>query len=98
MKVAKFTFFRRATALCPSAALVLTILVLILTATATSAQTTVFVPGNASGYFGNPVDQVNPLVSALTVNGPGTITVTYVSGTVNFGTGVEAGPNGVSWT
>ena len=34
---------------------------------AASAQTQVFVPGNASGYFGNPADQINPLVSAITV-------------------------------
>ena len=62
---------------------------------AASAQTQVFVPGNASGYFGNPADQINPLVSAITVNGPGTITVTYVSGTVDIG-GVEVDPNGIT--
>jgi len=55
----------------------------------------VFVPGNASGYFGNPADQMNPLVSAITVSGPGTITVTYVSGTVDIG-GVEVDPNGIT--
>ena len=36
----------------------------------------VFVPGNASGFFGNPADVVVPLVPAITVSGPGTITVT----------------------
>ncbi|HVO82519.1 MAG TPA: hypothetical protein VMT28_17450 [Terriglobales bacterium] len=58
---------------------------------ATHAQVEVFVPSTASGAFGNPVDQVNPLISAVTVSGPGTITVTYVSGTVN-----GVGPNGTT--
>ena len=59
------------------------------------AQNQVFVPGNASGFFGNPADQINPLVSAITVTGPGTITVTYVSGLVTWdGQGDTAGPNG----
>ena len=35
---------------------------------------------------------------ALTVSGPGTITVTYVSGTVTDTGGVNTGPNGVPWT
>ena len=60
--------------------------------TSASAET-VFVPGNASGYFGNSVDRPVPFVSAITVNGPGTITVTYVEGTTNWGGG-EVGPNG----
>lgn len=59
-----------------------------------NAQTTVFVPGNASGYFGNTADKIVPLVPAIEVTGPATITVTYVSGTVDFGTGVQVGPNG----
>jgi len=60
-----------------------------------SAQTQVFVPGNASGCFGNPDDGCVPLVAAVAVNAPGTITLTYVSGTVNYGVqGVEVGPNG----
>jgi hypothetical protein len=58
-----------------------------------NAQTTVFVPGNASGYFGNYNDQAIPFVSAITVNGPATITITYVSGTVQWGGG-EVGPEG----
>lgn len=58
-----------------------------------NAQTTVFVPGNASGYFGNPYNLAVPFVSAITVNGPATITVTYVSGTVQWGGG-EVGPEG----
>jgi hypothetical protein len=95
MKGTKSTFFRRVTAFCPSAALMLAVVVLIVAATTAAAQAQVFVPGNASGYFGNPVNQLVPLVPALTVSGPGTITVTYVSGTVFFGIGLEAGPNGV---
>jgi len=95
MKPTRFTFFRRVAAFCPGAALMLAPLVLIVATTTAAAQTEVFVPGNASGFFGTPVNIKVPLVAALTVSGPGTITVTYVSGTVNFGTGVEAGPNGV---
>src|SRR5579862_6609483 len=60
-----------------------------------SAQTTVFVPGNASGFFGSPVNQMVALVPAISVSGPATITVIYLSGAVNYGiTGVEVGPNG----
>jgi hypothetical protein len=96
MKATKFTLFRRVTAFCPSAAQMFTMLVLIVAATTAAAQTNVFVPGNASGHFGNPSDRVVPFVTALTVSGPGTITVTYVSGTVNWGTGKgeTVGPNG----
>jgi hypothetical protein len=61
------------------------------------AQTSVFVPGNASGGFGNPIDIVVPLVPAITVSGPSRITVTYVSGTVTPVAGVDAGPNGTKW-
>ena len=75
----------------------LTILVLIAAATTAVAQTQVFVPGNATGCFGNPVDVCVPLVAALTVTGPGKITVTYISGMANYGPG-EAGPNGVFFT
>jgi len=60
------------------------------------AQVSVFVPGNASGYFGTPADVVVPLVPALTVNRPGTITVTYVSGTVTDST-LVVGPNGTKY-
>jgi hypothetical protein len=92
MKVTRFTLFRRVMGFWLSTALLL--IVLIVGATNTAAQTPVFVPGNASGCFGNtdtgcPV----PLVSALAVSGPGTITVTYVSGMVNWGGG-DVGPNG----
>ena len=98
MKATKFTFFHRTKALCPSAALMLTLLVLTLAATPAAAQTNVFVPGTASGYFGNPQDNAVPFVSALTVSGPGTITVTYVSGTVTDCCGINTGPNGVTFT
>ena len=57
------------------------------------AQTQVLVSGTTNGAFGNPIDQAVPFVSALTVDGPGTITVTYVSGTVTDVDG-EHGPNG----
>lgn len=81
------TYFRTVGAM-----LTLAVLVLAMTVTA-AAQTTVFVPGNATGCFGSSDEGCVPLVAALTVNGPGTITVTYVSGTVNWGAG-EVGPNG----
>lgn len=62
------------------------------------AQTSVFVPGNTSGGFGNPIDIVVPLVPAITVSGPSRITVTYVSGTVSVGAGfADNGPNGTKW-
>jgi hypothetical protein len=54
MKAAKFTFFRRVTAFCPSAALIIALSVLTVAATTTAAQTNVFVPGNASGVFWQP--------------------------------------------
>lgn len=100
MKTAKLTVFRHATAFGRSAALMLTVLVLIVAGTNAAAQTDVFVPGNASGFFGNPADIQVPLIPALTVSGPGTITVTYVSGTVTdvtaSGVPVNTGPDGVS--
>ena len=62
------------------------------------AQTQVTVPGNASGDFGNHTDLVVPLVPAITVTGPGAITVTYVSGTVYLtgGGGLPTGPTGIT--
>jgi len=62
-----------------------------------SAQTSVFVPGNALGSFGNPSSGSVPFVSALTVTGPGTITIAYVSGTVADAGGINTGPDGVPW-
>jgi hypothetical protein len=97
MKTEKIAFFRRVASFCPSAPLMLTLLVLIVTATTSAAQTQVFVPGNTNGCFGNAVDECIPLVAALTVSGPGKITVTYVSGTVTD-VGVNTGPDGVPWT
>jgi Domain of unknown function DUF11 len=66
-------------------------------ASATTTQHQVFVPGNASGYFGNPADIVVPFISAITVQGPATISVSYVSGTVLDCCGVNTGPNGASF-
>jgi len=65
--------------------------------TVAHGQTTIFVPGNVGGYFGNPADEINPLVPAITVSGPATITVTYVSGTVTDCCGVNTGPDGAEW-
>jgi len=76
-------------------ALVLVVFIAAATMAATAQQDVqVFVPGNASGYFGNRNDVAVPFVPALTVTGPGTITVTYISGTVNWGSGAAVGPNG----
>lgn len=61
------------------------------------AQTQVLVPGNASGFFGNPADEIVPLVPAITVSGPATIAVTYVSGTVTDVGGINTGPDGAKW-
>jgi len=78
-------------------ALVLVLFVAVAAMTAQAQQDVqVFVPGTASGYFGNPVDLMVPLVPAITVSGPGTIQVTYVSGTVTA-TNMNTGPNGVPW-
>lgn len=98
MKTAKLTFFRHATAFCRSAAPMLAVLALIIAGTSAVAQTDVFVPGNASGFFGNPADIPVPFVAALTVSGPGTITVTYVSGRVTDCCGENPGPGGAEWT
>jgi len=97
MKAAKVTFCRRTAAFCPTAALLL-IVFLILAAPTAAAQVQVFVPGNTNGCFGNPVDECVPLVSALSVSGPGKINVTYVSGTVTDAGVVNTGPDGVPWT
>jgi len=77
--------------------LAVTVLFLTLTTTA-SAQTSVFVSGRATGGFGYPdLNYDVPFVTALTVSGPGTITVTYVSGTVDWAPNQPTGPNGVHW-
>ncbi len=73
------------------------------------AQTQITVPGNASGIFGNQHDRYVsgifdnhydlhvPFVPAITVNGPATIKISYVAGTVTGIGGVDTGPNGVPW-
>ena len=72
--------------------------ILTLAATTAAAQNQVFVPGNASGFFGWPADIQVPLIPAITVSGPNWITVTYVSGTIcDGGGGCDIGPNGVKW-
>jgi len=77
---------------------VLTILVLIAAATTAAAQTPVFVPGTATGFFGGPNPDIPvPFVPAITVSGPSWITVTYVSGTVTDCCGVITGPDGAPW-
>jgi hypothetical protein len=80
-----------------AAKVTLLIMLAMIAATIAAAQTEVFVPGNASGLFGLPVDTRVPLVPAITVSEPAKITVTYVSGTVNFGTGEQVSPNGVPY-
>jgi hypothetical protein len=62
-----------------------------------AGQTQVFVPGNASAFFGNSADIQVEYVPAISVQGPATITVTYVSGTVTDAGGVNTGPNGATW-
>jgi len=71
--------------------------ILTLAATTAVAQNQVFVPGNASGFFGNVADIQVPLIPAITVSGASWITVTYVSGTVTDCCGVDTGPDGVPW-
>jgi len=72
-------------------------LVVFITLAAAHSQTQVFVSGTASGGFGNPALNWTAMVPALTVTGPGTITVTYISGTVTDAGGVNTGPNGVPY-
>ncbi len=76
----------------------LTIVVLIAAATTAAAQTQVFVPGTASGGFGTPALNYVELVPAIAVNGPATITITYISGTVTDYPNINTGPNGVPYT
>ncbi|HEY7096698.1 MAG TPA: hypothetical protein VH437_08245 [Terriglobales bacterium] len=74
--------------------LILAVAVFVAVATmAAHAQTQIFVPGNATGCFGSPNVGCAPLTAAITVGGPGTITVTYIDGLVSWGNG-ETGPNG----
>jgi len=61
---------------------------------AASAQTQVFVSGQANGAFGGPIDMTVPYVPSVTVTGPATITVTYLDGMISDNNGEEIGPNG----
>jgi len=74
------------------------VLALVLAATAANGQTVIVsVPGNALGSFGNPSCCSVPFVTALAVSGPGTFTVSYISGTVTDSGGINTGPNGALW-
>lgn len=77
--------------------LALVVIGIIADAAVATAQTSVFVSGTAGGNFGYPSEDIVPLVTAITVTGPGTITVTYVSGIVDWATGKPTGPNGAPW-
>jgi len=70
---------------CFGTALMLAMLMLVAVSTTAARAQSVFVPGNASGCFGYPAPECVSLVTAITVTGPATITVTYVSGTVDTG-------------
>jgi hypothetical protein len=50
--------------------------VLAIMATLGAANADVIVPGNASGGFGSPTDQINPLIAAVTVTGPAVTQIT----------------------
>jgi hypothetical protein len=99
MKPMKFEFFRRVTAFCSGAAVILTLLVVSSAAKPVAAQTSVSVPGAAGGCFGNNPGggnyQCQPFVPALAVSGPGTITIAYVSGLVTWTPCCTTGPEGV---
>lgn len=98
MKNATIDFLDSIRSLAGAAASVLALFTLLVAvSTVADAQVTVFVPGKASGHFGNPVATLVPFVPALTVTGPGTIQITYVSGMVQFGIGLVTGPNGAPW-
>lgn len=62
-----------------------------------SIAVNVVVPGNTLGNFGNPSCCSQPYIPALAAPGPGTITVSYLSGTVTDSSGINTGPNGVYW-
>jgi len=100
METTKLAFCRHITAFCLQCGIVLAVLIASLAPA--SAQTSVSVPGNAGGCFGNNPGGGNsecvPFVSALAVSGPGTITITYVSGIVHWvmPNANTAGPEGVS--
>jgi hypothetical protein len=97
MQTAKIRIIARVSESQFGVALMLVLCLAIAGATTLSGQTTVFVPGNATGSFGSPVDLVAPFVSAITVTGPADITVSYISGLVTWDNqGDTAGPTGTS--
>lgn len=62
------------------------------------ASADVIVPGNTSGGFGNPSDQINPLIPAISVTGPAVIQIT-ASGCLTDAVGPACiTPNGFSFT
>jgi hypothetical protein len=68
-------------------------------ATTARAETVVVtVPGNALGNFGNPACCSQPFVRAFTFSKPGTLTITYLSGTVTDAFGINTGPEGVYYS
>lgn len=68
-------------------------------AASAQGQTEVFVPWNTTGGFGNPSDlsSIVPMVKAITVQGPATITVTYVSGVISIPGEGTTGPKGFTY-
>jgi hypothetical protein len=100
MKSMRFALFRHTTTSCAGAAIMFALLVASFAPATATAQTSVFVPGNAGGCFGNNPGGGNyqcvPFVPALTVSGPGTITITYVSGIVTWTPCCTTGPLGVT--
>jgi hypothetical protein len=73
--------------------LFVSLLAFLATGTANAGSATVFVPGNATGGFGQPPTGYVPLVPALDVSGKGTIKIVYKTGTVTDFR-VLAGPRG----
>lgn len=64
--------------------------------TAVAATATVTVPAKASGRFGNPGDGT-ALIPAIKVSGKGTITISYVSGTISDSVAFNVGPKGAAY-
>lgn len=75
--------------------IVLALLIFLVAATLTAfPQNQVFVSGQTNGAFGGAIDMTIPFVPGVTVDGPATITVNYLDGTVSDNNGEEIGPNG----
>jgi hypothetical protein len=100
MRLTGLSFFRPGATFFPGVTIVLALLAATFVPPTAAAQTSVFVPGNAAGCFGNNpgggIAQCVPFVTALTVSGPGAITITYVSGLVTWTPCCTTGPLGVS--